>query len=257
MQSPWTRDGKVRADIVNITPSVSGRIISLNVVDNQAVKKGDVLFRLDPKPFQIALDNAKAALAQAASEVEKAKHELNRRQHLARSAISEEDLDEVRISAKAAQSAYQAQKAQLDQAQWDLDQTNIYAPTDGYITNLHARVGNYANAGEPIFGLVDAHSFYVLGYFEETKLRHIQTGATADITLYTSQAKLQGRVESIGRAIYDQNVEQSDDLLMNVKANVPWVRLAQRVPVRIVFDTLPTDQPLIAGTSCSIKIVTP
>lgn len=254
MQSPWTRDGKVRADIVNITPSVSGRITKMHVRDNQKVKKGDLLVTLDQAPFQIALDNAKAALTKSAAEVKKAEHELNRRRNLSRVAISAEALDEVLIQTEVAKAAYQEKKANLEQAKWDFSQTQIYAPTDGFITNLKTRVGNYADESTPLFGLVDANSFYVLGYFEETKLKHIQVGDTAQVTLYADKTQIQGKVESIGRAIYDQNVEESDDLLMNVKPNVPWVRLAQRVPIRIDLGELPKSARLVAGTTCSIAI---
>lgn len=254
MQSPWTRDGKVRAELVDITPEVSGRITDINVHDNQFVKSGGLLFVLDPVPYQIALDNADAALAKAAADLDKANHEAQRRRGLAANIISAESLDESNISAKAMKAQYQAAQASLEQAKWNLSKTKIFAPTDGYITNLQTRKGNYATAGTPIVGLVDTHSFYVLGYFEETKLRHIKEGSQADITLYNGNIPLQGQVESIGRAIYDQSVDASDDLLMNVKPNVPWVRLAQRVPVRIKLLNVPADVVLVAGTTATISV---
>lgn len=254
MQSPWTRDGKVRAEIVDITPEVSGRIIDINVHDNQFVKSGDPLFSLDPVPFRIAVDNAQAALAKAAADLAKAEHEATRRRGLGTNVISAESLDESNISAKAMQAAYQAAQASLEQAKWNLSKTNIVAPTDGYITNLQTRKGNYATAGTPLVGLVDIHSFYVLGYFEETKLKNIREGSQADITLFNGNIPLQGRVESIGRAIYDQSLDTPSDLLMNVKPNVPWVRLAQRVPVRIKLENVPGHVVLVAGTTCTISI---
>lgn len=254
MQSPWTRDGKVRAEIVDITPEVSGRIIDINVHDNQFVKSGDPLFSLDPVPFRIAVDNAQAALAKAAADLAKAEHEATRRRGLGTNVISAESLDESNISAKAMQAAYQAAQASLEQAKWNLSKTNIVAPTDGYITNLQTRKGNYATTGTPLVGLVDINSFYVLGYFEETKLKSIREGSQADITLFNGNIPLQGRVESIGRAIYDQSLDTPSDLLMNVKPNVPWVRLAQRVPVRIKLENVPEDVVLVAGTTCTISI---
>ncbi|KAB8308683.1 HlyD family secretion protein [Rouxiella chamberiensis] len=254
MQSPWTRDGKVRAEIVDITPEVSGRIIDINIHDNQFVKSGDPLFSLDPVPFRIAVDNAQAALAKAAADLAKAEHEATRRRGLGTNVISAESLDESNISAKAMQAAYQAAQASLEQAKWNLSKTNIVAPTDGYITNLQTRKGNYATTGTPLVGLVDIHSFYVLGYFEETKLKSIREGSRADITLFNGNIPLQGRVESIGRAIYDQSLDTPSDLLMNVKPNVPWVRLAQRVPVRIKLENVPEHVVLVAGTTCTISI---
>ncbi|AVF35003.1 efflux RND transporter periplasmic adaptor subunit [Rahnella sikkimica] len=254
MQSPWTRDGKVRAEIVNITPEVSGRIIDINVHDNQFVKSGAPLFSLDPVPFRIAVDNAEADLAKAGADLAKANHEAARRRGLGTNVISAESLDESNISAKAMQAAYQAAQASLEQAKWNLSKTNIVAPADGYITNLQTRKGNYATTGTPLVGLVDVHSFYVLGYFEETKLKNIREGALADITLFNGNIPLKGRVESIGRAIYDQSQDASDDLLMNVKPNVPWVRLAQRIPVRIKLENVPEQTVLVAGTTCTISI---
>lgn len=254
MQSPWTRDGKVRAELVNITPEVSGRLEKILVHDNQFVTAGSLIFSIDPVPYQIALDNAEAALAKAQADMAKADHEAARRRSLPRNVISSEDLDESNLAAASMKASYKAAQANLDQAKWNLSKTRIYAPTDGYITNLQARVGNYATAGTPLVALVDTHSFYVLGYFEETKLRHIREGRKADIVLYNGNIRLQGVVESIGRAIYDQSADSSSDLLMDVKPNVPWVRLAQRVPVRIKLIDIPADLTLVAGTTCTISI---
>lgn len=154
------------------------------------------------------------------------------------------------------ESAYKVAQSHVEEAEWNLSKTNIYAPTDGYITNLHSRTGNYATQGTPLVALVDADSFYVMGYFEETKLRHIKEGLKAEIVLYNGNLRLNGEVESIGRAIYDQSLDNTeiDTMLINIKPNVPWVRLAQRVPVRIKLTDVPQDLVLIAGTTCSIAI---
>lgn len=254
MQGPWTRDGKVRAELVSITPEVSGKIIKIWVKDNQLVKTGDSLFSLDPEPYRIALDNANAALAKAKSDLDKAEHEASRRQSLSRTVISAEAVDESRLNAQAMRAAYQVAQANLEQARWSLAKTEVHASSDGYITNLQTRVGNYASAGVPLVALVDIHSFYVQGYFEETKLRHIQPGKPAHMVLYSGEQALRGEVESIGRAINDQSVDGSDNLLLDVKPNVPWVRLAQRVPVRIRLLEVPPELALIAGTTCTITI---
>ncbi len=254
MQAPWTRDGKVRAEQVSITPQVSGSITELNIRDNQLVKAGDILFRIDETPYKIAVLNAQAQLARAQTDLSKANNEANRRRHLSQNYISAEDLDTANINVKAMQASVDAAQAALEQAQWQLSQTRVKAPVDGWITNLSTRTGNYATAGQPLFALIDSHSFYVVGYFEETKLRHIREGAAAQIVLYSGNVTLQGHVSSIGRAIYDQSVETNSGLVADIKPNVPWVRLAQRVPVRIQFASLPTDVTLVSGTTCTVSI---
>ena len=254
MQSPWTRDGKIRAEQVSITPQVSGSISALLVKDNQYVHAGDVLFRIDETPFHIAVLNAQAQLAKAQSDLAKANNEAERRRHLSRNYISAEDLDTANINVKAMQASLKVAEATLKQAEWQLTQTMVKAPVDGWITSLSTRVGDYATTGQPVFALVDSHSFYVVGYFEETKLRHIHPGAAAEVVLYSNGMRLQGQVDSIGRAIYDQSIETDSGLVPDIKPNVPWVRLAQRVPVRIRLDPLPADADLVAGTSCTITI---
>ena len=254
MQSPWTRDGKVRAEQVTITPQVSGRIVELNIKDNQLVKAGDILFTIDKTPFQIAELNARAQLAKAQSDLAKANNEANRRRHLSQNFISAEELDTANLNVKAMQASVDAAQAMLKQAQWQLSQTDVRAPVSGWVTNLTTRAGDYADTGKPQFALVDSRSFYVVGYFEETKLRHIKEGAPAQITLYSDNRKLQGHVSSIGRAIYDQSVENDSSLIPNVKPNVPWVRLAQRVPVRFRLDSVPNNLTLVSGTTCSIAV---
>ncbi|EFF0782168.1 TPA: efflux RND transporter periplasmic adaptor subunit [Escherichia albertii] len=254
MQSPWTRDGKVRAEQVTITPQVSGRIVELNIKDNQLVKAGDILFTIDKTPFQIAELNARAQLAKAQSDLAKANNEANRRRHLSQNFISAEELDTANLNVKAMQATVDAAQAMLKQAQWQLSQTDVRAPVSGWVTNLTTRAGDYADTGKPQFALVDSRSFYVVGYFEETKLRHIKEGAPAQITLYSDNRKLQGHVSSIGRAIYDQSVENDSSLIPDVKPNVPWVRLAQRVPVRFRLDSVPNNLTLVSGTTCSIAV---
>lgn len=254
MQSPWTRDGKIRAEQVSVTPQVSGIITQLKVKDNQFVHRGDVLFHIDETPYHIAVLNAQAQRAKAQSDLAKANNEANRRRHLSQKYISAEDLDTANINVKAMQASVEVAEATLKQAEWQLSQTVVKAPVDGWITSLSTRTGDYATTGQPLFALVDSHSFYVVGYFEETKLRHIRAGAPAQITLYSDGIKLQGHVGSVGRAIYDQSVETDSGLVPDVKPNIPWVRLAQRVPVRIEFDALPADLTLVSGTTCSVSV---
>nr|WP_315300040.1 HlyD family secretion protein [Raoultella terrigena] len=270
-QSPWTRDGKVRAEQVGITPQVSGSILQLNVRDNQLVKAGDVLFKIDDTPYRIALLDAQAQLAKTRADLAKARVEQSkaasdaaRRRNLSRNVISAEDLESAGTALSTANAVLEAAKAvtgvaqaSLEHAQWQLSQTLIKAPVDGWVTNLSTRVGDYASAGRPLFALVDSHSFYVIGYFEETKLRHIRAGDSAEVILYSSKQKLQGHVSSIGRAIVDQSVESGSGLVADIKPNIPWVRLAQRVPVRIELSGLPPEITLISGTTCTVSIGRP
>lgn len=255
MQSPWTRDGKIRAEQVDITTQVSGTILALHVKDNQFVKAGEVLFNIDPTPWRIAVMNAEAKQVKAQSDLSRASHEVARRRGLSQNYISAEDLDTVTMAQKAAQANFDAAQAELQHARWQLAQTEVKAPVDGWVTNLTTRVGNYATTGRPVFALIDSHSFYVVGYFEETKLRHIREGDRADIVLYSDDKKLQGHVSSIGRAIHDQSLATDSTLVADIKPTIPWVRLAQRVPVRIEFDALPAHTVLVAGTTCTVSIV--
>lgn len=268
MQSPWTRDGKIRAEQVSITSQVSGTIVDLRIQDNQRVKAGDTLFRIDDTPYRIAVSDALAQQAKARSEllnarsaVAKAQHEAYRRRNLPKNVISAEDLDTANIALQSAQAEEAAAQASLDaagaaleHARWELDQTTIKAPVDGWITNMSTRTGDYATTGVPLFALVDSRSFHVIGYFEETKLRHIKAGDRASIVLYSNGEKLQGHVSSIGRAIFDQNTGTDGTLVADIKPTIPWVRLAQRVPVRIEFDTLPAGLVLVSGTTCTVSI---
>lgn len=254
MQSPWTRDGKVRAEQVGISSQVSGTITALHVEDNQFVRKDTPLFQIDETPYRIAILDAEAQLAKAQSDLAKARNEARRRQHLPQNYISAEDLDTANISVKTMQAQVEAAGASLQRARWELSQTTVRAPVSGWVTNLSTRVGDYAATGQSIFALVDSHSFYIVGYFEETKLRHIVPGAKARITLYSDDRRLTGTVASIGRAIYDQSVETDSNLVPDVRPNVPWVRLAQRVPVRIKLDNIPNSATLVSGTTCTVSI---
>ena len=245
--------------------------LSLCHAFDQLVKAGDVLFRIDDTPYRIAALNAEAQLAKAQAEMAKAKAEqtkaasdARRRRHLSQEAISAEDLESANTALDTATTNLEAAKAvvgvaqaSLEHAQWQLGQTAVKSPVDGWVTNLTTRVGDYASAGHPVFALVDSNSFYVIGYFEETKLRHIRSGDNAQIVLYSSKQTLQGHVSSIGRAIVDQSVEGGNSLVANIKPNIPWVRLAQRVPVRIELNSLPADTTLVSGTTCTVSIGEP
>nr|MBA2816972.1 p-hydroxybenzoic acid efflux subunit AaeA [Candidatus Pantoea persica] len=179
------------------------------------------------------MDDAEEQLAKAQADLAKAQHEAKRRASLPRNVISAEDRDAANLNAVSATASARATEAARDRARRNLQQTTLVAPVDGWISNLTLRPGDYATAGTPLFALVDSHSWYVLGYFEETRLRRIQPGGPTQIVLYSNGARLQGEVDSIRRAIYDQSIDNDSSLVPDIKPNMPWVRLAQRVPVRI------------------------
>ena len=253
MDEPWTRDGRVRADVVNIAPDVSGAVVDLPVHDNQLVHKGDLLMQIDPSHYQIAVEEAQAAVAARRAELTMREDDAKRRADMDSLVVSRESSENAAHTASAAQAQYQQALAALDAAKLNLERTRVVAPVDGYVTNLQVFQGDYATAGQAKLAVVDSHSFWVYGYFEETKLPHVKVGDQAEIKLM-SGGTLQGHVESISRGIYDRDNPQSHELLADVNPTFNWVRLAQRVPVRIHIDHVPDDMVLAAGTTCTVVV---
>ena len=255
MDEPWTRDGRVRADIVNVAADVSGAVVSLPVADNQLVKKGDVLMRIDPAHYAVAVEQAEAAVAARRAEWQMRKQDAARRADMDSLVVSKESRENASQSAASAEALYRQAVAALDAAKLNLARTTVVAPVDGYVTNLNVHRGDYATAGAPKLAIVDSHSFWVYGYFEETKLPRVRVGDAAEMKLM-SGGTLKGHVESIARGIYDRDNPQSRELVADVNPTFNWVRLAQRVPVRIHIDEVPADVLLAAGTTCTV-VVTP
>ena len=297
MYSPWTRDGRIRANVVRIAPDVSGLVTAVNVIDNQPVKKGDVLFVIDRPRYADALEQAKANLAAAEAAVAAAQANIDaakagttqskanfvmyeaqskRRQGL-RDVVSNEDLANASATADAARAAWDKARAGVEQAvaaqlqaqasvkqaqaalataELNLQRTEVRAPVDGYITNLLVRVGDYASAGAPRLALVDSHSFWVDGYFEETKLPHLRVGDPVDIRLMSGGVHLHGTVEGVARGIGGAVDPTGGDLLANINPTFNWVRLAQRVPVRVRIDTdhMPAGTVLVAGQTATLIV---
>ncbi|WP_233848231.1 efflux RND transporter periplasmic adaptor subunit [Paraburkholderia sp. HD33-4] len=253
MDEPWTRDGRVRAEIVNVAPDVSGAIVDLPVKDNQLVKKGDLLMQIDPSHYQIAVEQAQAAVAARRAELQMKRDDAQRRADMDSQVVSKESRENATHTASAADAAYQQALAALDAAKLNLERTRVVSPVDGYVTNLSVFRGDYASAGAAKLAIVDSHSFWVYGYFEETKLPHVRVGDQAEVRLM-SGGTLQGHVESISRGIYDRDNPQSHELLADVNPTFNWVRLAQRVPVRVRIDSVPADVMLAAGTTCTVVV---
>jgi RND family efflux transporter MFP subunit len=253
-RSPWTRDGRVRAEVVNIAAQISGQVIRLPVADNQQVKKGDVLLEIDPSDYKLALSQAEANVQSRQFQQQTAQQDSERRQKLGAQAVSAEERNTSQSSFLVAQAAYQAALAARDQAKINLDRTLIRSPVNGYVTALTLRVGDYATPGQTKLTVVDSDSFFILGYFEETKLPRIREGDYAHVRLMGWRPEIAGHVESISRGIADTNSDVNAAGLANVNPIFTWVRLAQRIPVRIHIDHVPKPVLIAAGQTCTIVI---
>lgn len=253
MDTPWTRDGRVRADVINVAADVTGTVVDVPVRDNQQVKKGDLLMQIDPEHYQLAVKQAQATVASRKATWEMRKLNANRRADMDSLVISRESRDDSSNIATSAQADYQLAQAQLEAAELNLQRTRVLAAVDGYVTNLNVHRGDYARIGEAKMAVVDMNSFWVYGFFEETKLPHIRIGDLADMQLMSGEV-LKGHVESIARAIYDRDNPESRELIADVNPTFNWVRLAQRVPVRIHLDTVPDGVVLAAGSTCTVIV---
>ncbi|KAG0192133.1 hypothetical protein DFQ28_010014 [Apophysomyces sp. BC1034] len=254
MDSPWTRDARVRAEIINIAPDVSGQIVEFPVRDNQFVHRGDVLMRIDPDHYRIAVQQAQALVAARKADLQMRRDDAARRQDLDAMVVSKESRENAMIQAASAQAQYEQALAQLAAAKLNLERTTVVAPVDGYVTNLNAYRGDYAVAGQPKLALVDSHSFWVYGYFEETKIPLLKVGDPVEMRLM-SGAVLKGHVEGISRGIADRDNPMSRELLADVNPTFNWVRLAQRVPVRIHIDQVPNGQRRSEATKVEVDEV--
>lgn len=253
--SPWTRDARVMANVVEIAPDVSGLVSAVNVVDNQAVKRGDVLFVIDQERFNVAAQQAQANVDLKTQAARFARDSANRTTSLARSdsdAISAQSTEGSSVSAAEAQAELEAAQAVLASRKIDLERSTVRAPADGYITNLRVNAGDYATAGRGVMALVDRQSFYVYAYFMETKLPAIHDGSPARVELMAGDVVIDGIVEGLSRAI--ANTGSGSGLLANVTPNFEWIRLAQRIPVRIKLGSIPPDIRLVAGMSATVVI---
>jgi multidrug resistance efflux pump len=329
--NPWTRDGQVRAQVVQITPRVSAPIVNLPIKDNQFVKAGDLLFEIDPRTFEADLERMRAQLdntrdeiealekqveaAQAeveaananikrsqaairgyAGRVEQADAEYKRQQLLDKErATSKKRVESAKgnyiavvnekanaeaqlLEMKAQLSEAQANlakaqadlgapgeqnaklrlaKAEVREAELNLEFTQVKAPVDGYVTNLNLRLGSQAVANQPALALVDVNSFWIHGFFRENYIADMREGDRAIVTLMTYPDKpLEGHVNSLGWGIAQQDGSTGSDLLPNISPTFEWIRLAQRVPVRIHIDQVPEGVKLRVGTTASVLVMT-
>ncbi len=250
----WTRNARVSVDVVQLAPEVSGTVSSVVVQDNQYVHRGDILYTIDPERFRLAVINA-ASDAEAKRQDMKVRQATAKRRSQLGNIASQEVIEQTAAEAARAAAAYQGARAALDLAQLNLNRSTVRSPVDGYVTNLRLRAGDYANAGDTRIAIIDSDSFWITGYFEETRLRQIQIGSPARMTLMGFDQPVAGHVESIGRGIEDDNGAPGHLGLPNVAATFSWVRLAQRIPVRIHIDKVPAGVLLVAGMSAQVEIV--
>jgi RND family efflux transporter MFP subunit len=252
--APWTRDGSVRVQVANVAPQVSGQITEIRVVDNQYVHEGDVLYVIDPFDFQVALDAVKAQLREKAADLQVKRMQAERRQHLTNLSTTPEEQQLYVGNATQAQGAFDAAQRQVAQADINLKRTQVRSPVNGYVTNFLLRLGDYAHTGETNISVIDADSYWIDGYFEETKMAHICIGDRAEAELMGYRDPIIGRVESVTRGISVSNAAPSTQGLPNVDPVYTWVRLAQRVPVRIRITHVPTGVPLVSGMTATVTI---
>ena len=254
MFAPWTRDGHIRADVVQIAPDVSGLIKQVDVRDNQPVTRDQVLFIIDQDRFRLALRQAQAVVADRKETLAQAQRESKRNRGLG-NLVAREQLEESQSRELRAQSALTEAEVAVDSAQLNLDRTVVRSPVDGYVNDRAPRVNEFVTAGKPVLSIVDSSSFHIDGYFEETKLDGIHVGQSVDIRVIGDNARLRGHVESIVAGIEDRDRTSGQNLLPNVNPAFSWVRLAQRIPVRIVFDEVPADFRMIAGRTATVSII--
>ena len=254
MLEPWTRDGRVRADVVPVAADVSGLTSDVFVHDNEKVSKGQQLFRIDQRRFQFALDQAKADVASRQATLDQAKRDLERTKSLTSLATTVQQVEQRQQAVDVDQAQLDAANAALEVARLNLERSTVVAPVNGIVTNFDLLPGRYVNAGAAVFALIDSDTFRVEGYFEETKLRRIRIGEDATVKLIGDARVLSGHVESIAYGIEDQNRSTSGDLLAFVNPTFSWVRLAQRIPVRIKLDNVPPDLLLVAGRTATVSI---
>ncbi|RDJ11520.1 efflux RND transporter periplasmic adaptor subunit [Rhizobium grahamii] len=255
MDEPWTRDGKIRADVVRLAADVSGIVSEVDAKDNQAVRKGDVIFRIDQARFSLALRQAEAQIESSKAALDMARSDLELYRKLGESSVARQKIQQAETTVQQDEAAYSQAVISRDTAQLNLDRSVVRAPVNGVLTNFSMKPGNYVTAGTAVTALIDSDSYYVAGYFEENKLDRIQVGDAALVYLMGSKTPLKGHVDGVAGGIEDRERSDTSAQLANVTPTFTWVRLAQRVPVRVALDTLPDDTALVAGRTASVTIV--
>jgi RND family efflux transporter MFP subunit len=253
-QDPWTRDGRVRADVVQVAPDVGGLVTEAPAQDNQRVRRGDLLFVIDPQRYQLAVRQAEAALANQRAALAQAERET-RRNRILGDLVAAETTEQSQTRLDEARAAVAQAETALDTARLNLRRTRVVAPADGVLSFVEVKAGAYLSPGRAALALVDEGSLHVDGYFEETKLRRIHIGDRAQVRIMGEPQLLYGVVQSISPAVTDRDRTEASNLVPNVNPTFSWVRLAQRIPVRIMLDRPPADVRLIAGRTATVTIL--
>ncbi|QHO76256.1 efflux transporter periplasmic adaptor subunit [Bradyrhizobium sp. CCBAU 051011] len=254
-QAPWTRDGHVRADVVPVAPDVSGFVSEVLVRDNQQVQSGDVLFRIDRARYAIALEQAEAVLDARRATLDNANADLKRYSALTTDVVvSRQRMDQVVATQATAKASFDQAVADRALAKLNLDRSEVRASVSGIVTNMELRPGAYLTPGKGVMALLDTDTLHVQGYFEETKLQRIHIGDPVKVRLMGSSHVLQGTVESVAAGIEDRDRSAGSTLLANVNPTFNWVRLAQRVPVRIALNRTERNE-LVAGATATVEVL--
>jgi multidrug resistance efflux pump len=251
---PWTRDGRVRADVVQVAPDVSGLVTRVEATNDQTVKAGQPLFYVDRERYALALRQADANVAAQRATLSQARRELVRNRALGE-LVAAEATEQTASRVEQADAALAQAMAARDVARLNLERTVVHAPTDGFLSDLTLRTGDYVTAGKPVLALIDSRSFRVEGYFEETKLAGLKIGMPVSVRVMGEPGALRGHIQSIAAGIEDRDRVAGANLLPNVNPTFSWVRLAQRVPVRIALDQTPPDLRMIAGRTATVAVL--
>jgi multidrug resistance efflux pump len=256
MDAPWTRDGHIRAEVVPVAPDVSGFVTEVLVKDNQQVQRADVLFRIDRARYAIALEQAEAVLDGKRAMLDQANADLKRYSALTVDlVVTKQKMDQVVATQGAAKAAYDQAVADRGLAKLNLERSEVRASVNGVVTNMELRPGAYLTPGKGVMALLDTDTLHVQGYFEETKLPRIHVGDPVNVRLMGSDHMLRGKVESIAAGIEDRDRSAGATLLANVNPTFNWVRLAQRVPVRIALDRTAERNDLVAGATATVEVL--
>ena len=259
IENPWTRDGQVRTQVVQVTPRVNGMVTKIHVVDNQKVKKGDLLFEIDPSQYQVKLNQAEARLQRTKEAAKGTKIEFERVKNIYakdKGAVSQKDLVRNETNYYKSLADIDSSEEQVNTAKLNLSYTKVFAEVDGYVSNINFQIGSQATANKAILALVDENAYWVFGFFREDAIPEVSVGDTAMVTLLAyPDTPLSGKVESIAWGIAHSDGNPGNNLLPNVKPVFQWIRLAQRIPVRIKLDKLPENVKLRFGLTASVMVL--
>lgn len=259
INNPWTRDGQVRTQVIQVTPRVNGMVIKIHIVDNQKVQRGDLLFEIDPALYKVKVNQAKARLQRTLEAAKGTKIEYERVRSIYaidKGAVSQKDLVRNETNYYKSLADIDSSRESLNTAKLNLSYTKVYAEVDGYVSNINFQIGSQASANKPILALVDENSYWVFGFFREDAIPKVEVGDTAKVTLLAyPDTALTGKVESIAWGIAHSDGNPGNNLLPSVKPVFQWIRLAQRIPVRIKLDKLPENIKLRFGLTASVMII--